>query len=157
MAQIDADLYLAGSIWPSPLERKLRRSPGWRRVRYLGSIDRREVARLLARVKVGVIPLHPIANYANAYPVKLFEYMAAGIPVVATDLPRWRQVLEAHDCGVCVPPMSPAHLAAAIVDLLDDHERARAMGERGRRATVEHYSWETQANALVGLYRDLLA
>ena len=112
---------------------------------------------LLARVKVGVIPLRPIANYVDAYPVKLFEYFAAGLPVVATDVPRWRAVLEAHDCGVCVPYGAPELLGAAIARLLDDDDRARAMGERARQAAEEHYSWETQAAALVALYDELLA
>ena len=98
-----------------------------------------------------------IANYVDAYPVKLFEYFAAGLPVVATDVPRWRAVLEAHDCGVCVPFGRPELLGAAIARMLDDDEAARAMGERARRAAEERYSWETQAAALVALYDELLA
>jgi glycosyltransferase involved in cell wall biosynthesis len=157
MAHVDAELRLAGPISPPALRAELERSPGWSRVRYLGNVDRRKVADLLTQVKVGVIPLRPIENYVNAYPVKLFEYMAAGIPVVATDVPRWREVLEAHDCGVCVPAGSPRRLAAAIAGLLDDDERAREMGARGRRAAVERYSWETQASALVRFYDELLS
>jgi glycosyltransferase involved in cell wall biosynthesis len=156
MASTDAELYLAGLLSPPSLRAELKRSPGWRGVHYLGNLDRASIARVLARVKVGVIPLHPIANYVDAYPVKLFEYMAAGIPVVATDVPRWRALLELHDCGVCVPPGSAERLAAAVVGLLDDDERAQAMGERGRRAAVERYSWETQASALLRFYEELL-
>jgi glycosyltransferase involved in cell wall biosynthesis len=157
MAHAEAELRLAGVFVPPDLRLELERSPGWRRVRYLGRLDRDAVAALLAAVKVGVIPLRPIANYVDAYPVKLFEYLAAGLPVVATDVPRWRALLEAHGCGVCVPYGSPALLGAAIARLLDDEEAARAMGERARRAAEEHYSWETQAAALVALYDELLA
>jgi glycosyltransferase involved in cell wall biosynthesis len=157
MAHADAELYVAGAISPPALARELERSAGWPRVRYLGRVEHARVPELLARVKVGLIPLHPIGNYVDAYPVKLFEYMAAGLPVIATDVPRWRQVLEAHDCGVCVAPRSPRLLAEAITALLDDDERARAMGERARRAAVEHYSWETQAVALEELYAELLS
>jgi glycosyltransferase involved in cell wall biosynthesis len=156
MARTDAELYMAGLLSPPSLLAELGRSPGWRGVHYLGNLDRPSIAQVLARVKVGVIPLHPIANYVDAYPVKLFEYMAAGIPVVATDVPRWRALLERHDCGVCVPPGSAERLAAAVVGLLDDDERAQAMGERGRRAAVERYSWETQAGALLRFYEELL-
>ena len=156
MAHSDAELHLAGAFVPSALRQELERSAGWPRVRYAGRLGRDEVAALLARVKVGVIPLQPIANYVDAYPVKLFEYLAAGLPVIATDVPRWRAVLEAHDCGVCVPYGSPALLGAAITRLLDDDDGARAMGERARRAAEESYSWETQAAALVALYDELL-
>jgi glycosyltransferase involved in cell wall biosynthesis len=156
MAHTDTELHLGGDIWPPELRTELEQSPGWERVRYLGRLERRRVAELLAGIKVGVIPLHPIENYVEAYPVKLFEYMAAGLPVVATDIPRWREVLEAHDCGVCVPHGSPEQLAAAITALLEDDDRARAMGERGRQAAVERYSWQTQADALTRLYAQLL-
>jgi glycosyltransferase involved in cell wall biosynthesis len=136
---------------------ELERSAGWPRVRYLGRVAHDSVPELMARVKAGVIPLKPIPAYADAFPVKLFEYMAAGLPVVAIDVPRWRAVLEAHDCGVCVPYGSPRLLGEAIAQLLDDDARARAMGERARRAAERHYSWETQAAVLVDLYRELLA
>jgi glycosyltransferase involved in cell wall biosynthesis len=88
--------------------------------------------------------------------VKLFEYLAAGLPIVATDVPRWRALLEEYDCGVCVPFGDPASLAAAIERLLDDDDGTRAMGERARSAAERHYSWETQAAALMGLYERLL-
>jgi glycosyltransferase involved in cell wall biosynthesis len=123
---------------------------------YAGRLTRGQIAALLGRIKVGVIPLHPIANYLDAYPVKLFEYMAAGLPVIATDVPRWRALLEEHDCGVCVPHGSPRRLAAAIGELLDDDERAREMGARGRRAVEAGYSWASQADALLDLYAELL-
>lgn len=157
MAHTDAELRLAGAIVPPDLRAELERSAGWPRVRYAGRVGRDEVAALLARVKVGIIPLQPIANYVDAYPVKLFEYFAAGLPVIATDVPRWRAVLEEHDCGECVPFGSPELLGAAITRLLDDDDRAREMGERARQAAAEHYSWDTQASALVALYDELLA
>jgi glycosyltransferase involved in cell wall biosynthesis len=157
MARVDGELYLAGTFSPPGLRAELERSPGWERVRYVGNLDRRGVAALLARVKVGVIPLHPIPNYVNAYPVKLFEYMAAGIPAVATDVPRWREVLDTHACGICVPARSPRALAEALEGLLDDDQRAGAMGERARRGALERYSWDDQASALVRFYDELLA
>ena len=157
MAYVDGELHLAGPFIPPALRPELERSPGWQHVRYAGRLARTEIAALLARIKVGVIPLHPIANYVDAYPVKLFEYLAAGLPIVATDVPRWRAVLEAHDCGVSVPFGATRQLGEAIAGLLDDDERARAMGERARKAAEEHYSWETQAAGLAGLYEELLA
>jgi glycosyltransferase involved in cell wall biosynthesis len=157
MDYVDGELHLAGPFIPPELRHELERSPGWRRVCYAGRLTRGQIAALLGRIKVGVIPLHPIANYVDAYPVKLFEYLAAGVPIVATDVPRWRAVLEAHECGVSVPFGATRQLGEAIAGLLDDDERARAMGERARKAAEEHYSWETQAEALAGLYEELLA
>jgi glycosyltransferase involved in cell wall biosynthesis len=157
MAHADAELYMAGAISPPVLRDALERSAGWPRVRYLGRVAPEDVPALLARARVGVIPLQPIPNYRDAYPVKLFEYLAAGLPVVATDVPRWREVLETHDCGICVPANSPRSLGEALMTLLHDDDRARAMGERARRAAEQHYSWQSQADALVALYAKLLA
>lgn len=156
MALVDAELYLAGAFSPPGLLAELERSPGWSRVRYLGRVDREQLRNLLAQARVGVLPLHPIENYADAYPVKLFEYMAAGIPVVATDVPLWREILVSHGCGICVPHGSPAAMAAAMGALLDDDARASAMGRRGRDAALARFSWQTQEDALLGLYDELL-
>jgi glycosyltransferase involved in cell wall biosynthesis len=156
MAHVDAELYLAGAMWPEELRGDLERSAGWPRVRYLGRIDHERVTEVLGRAKVGVIPLHPHPAYRDALPVKLFEYLAAGLAVISIDVPRWREVLDAHDCGVCVPFGSPRALGAAIAELLDDDGRTRAMGARGRAAVEAHYSWRSQADALVALYAELL-
>jgi glycosyltransferase involved in cell wall biosynthesis len=157
MAHADAELYLAGPISPPGLQRELERSAGWRRVQYVGRIPPDRVPELLGRARLGVLPLQPIPNYRVAYPVKLFEYLAAGLPVVSTDVPLWRDLLETYECGVCVPPDSPRRLAQAMTSLLDDDASARSMGERARRAAEQHYSWQSQADALVGLYAELLA
>jgi glycosyltransferase involved in cell wall biosynthesis len=157
MAGVDGVLHIAGAFTPPALRQELEREPGWAHVSYAGRLGRSAINALLARAKVGVIPLHPTANYVDAYPVKLFEYLAAGLPIVATDVPRWRAVLEAHGCGVCVPFGDPALLGAAIERLLDDDDGTRAMGERARSAAERHYSWETQAVALTDLYERLLA
>ena len=156
MAHVDAELLLAGAFSPPALQAEVERSPGWARVRYLGRLGHERIPGVLAQARVGLIPLHPIGNYVEAYPVKLFEYMAAGLPVIATDVPLWREVLETHGCGVCVPHGSPERLGEAIGALLDDDERARGMGERGRAAAVAHYSWETQSAVLLELYAELL-
>ena len=156
MEHVDAELELAGRFDSTFAPSELESRPGWARVRYHGRVGREEVAALLRRAGVGVLPLRRSPNHAISWPVKLFEYMAAGLPVVATDVAPWNDIIARHRCGVCVPGEDPRALAAAITQVLDDRDEARAMGERGRAAAIEHYSWESQEETLLRLYEELL-
>jgi len=156
MEHVDGELELAGRFDSTFAPSELETRPGWARVRYHGRVGRPEVAALLRRASVGVLPLRRSPNHAISWPVKLFEYMAAGLPVVATDVEPWNAIIAQHRCGLCVPPGDPRALAAGIMRVLDDPGEARAMGERGRAAAVANYSWESQEAVLLGLYEELL-
>jgi hypothetical protein len=79
--------------------------------------------------------------------------MAAGIPVVASDFPSWRELVG--DAGLLVDPYDVGAIATAIDTLLEDPEAAQAMGARGREAVREHYGWEAEAERLLSLYERL--
>ena len=152
-----ARLALAGSFAEPELEAEVQRLPGWRRVDALGHLDRGGVAGVMARAFVGLVTLHPTASYREALPVKMFEYMAAGIPVIASDFPLWRDIVEGSRCGLCVDPRDPAAIAAAIDHLASHPQQARKMGANGRCAVLDRYNWENEADKLIAFYADLLA
>lgn len=149
----DPRLVLAGRINIPGLEHELEQLSGWARTDAVGFVARAEVMAILRRARIGVVLLHPIRKYAEgAVPVKLFEYMAAGLPVVASDLPVIRDIVAAAECGILVDPLDVDAVARALEELLLDPERACQMGERGRAQIAEHYSWESESQALLGLY-----
>lgn len=150
-----ARLALGGLFAEPALEREVRAYPGWSRVRALGQLDRVGVRGVLARARAGLVTLHPMRNYLDALPVKMFEYMAAGIPVIASDIPQWRAIVDGHGCGVCVDPYDPGAIAAAIDALVAQPALARQMGERGRAAVAVHYNWSAEAAKLVDFYAQL--
>lgn len=148
----NARLALAGAFSDAALQAELAALPGWPRVTAHGQLDRAGVRRVAARAMAGLVILHPVAGYMDSQPIKLFEYMAAGIPVIASHFPGFRQIVEGSGCGVCVDPLDPGAIAAAIDAMVLYPERARAMGENGRKAVLERYNWAAQAIKLTDFY-----
>jgi glycosyltransferase involved in cell wall biosynthesis len=155
LPEVPARLNLAGIWSEAGLKESLQLEAGWARVNDLGVLDRRGVADVLARSRVGLVTLFPTPNYVDALPIKLFEYMAAGIPVVASDFPVWRAIVDDAGCGLLVDPQDPRAIAAALCHLLDDDDLARDVGARGQQAVLQKYSWAAEASKLQLLYRDL--
>lgn len=124
-------------------------------VELLPRLPQAEVARHLANACIAVLPNRPEPDSAFTSPIKLFEYMAAGCAIVASDLPSLREILAEEDAA-WFPPGDPAGLAVALRTLVDDPERARAMGRR-LRAKSANYSWPARAARLHAFLQDLLA
>jgi glycosyltransferase involved in cell wall biosynthesis len=147
-----ARLALAGQFSGPDLQPELSAMRGWERVTAHGLLDRAGVRQVMHRAMAGLVTLHPIPNYLDALPVKMFEYMAAGIPVIASGFPLWRDIIEDAGCGVCVDPLDPGAIAAAIDLLVSNPDIARSMGEKGRKAVLEKYNWSAQASKLIDFY-----
>ena len=97
-------------------------------------------------------------NHEFVTPQKLWEAMAAGVPVIASDLPGMAPIVSETGCGVLCDPSSPSAIAAAIRGLLDEGPAAlRERGNRGLRAAHETYNWAAQFEVLDEVYRELLA
>ena len=150
-----ATLALAGAFETSALAAEVSLYAGWCRVQAMGHLDRTDVSNVMAQSMAGLVTLHPQENYLDALPVKMFEYMAAGIPVIASDFPLWRQIIESNSCGLCVDPMNPAALAGAIDYIITHPEHARQMGVNGRRAAMETYNWRTESEKMLDFYDNL--
>ncbi|MEL3970750.1 glycosyltransferase family 4 protein [Rossellomorea oryzaecorticis] len=154
-ASSDVTLHLAGAFAPPSLQEEMEQLEGWKHVNFEGYLNRKEVSDLLNTSSVGLVILHPEPRYVVSYPIKLFEYMSAGLPVIASDFPLWRGIVEDAQCGICVDPMSPGEIADAVRYLLNNKEEARKMGENGRKAIMNKYNWEQESVRLVELYKSL--
>jgi glycosyltransferase involved in cell wall biosynthesis len=148
-------LVVAGRIHSAELEAELRNAPGWEQVDFLGWLPRSGVAAVVREARVGVLPFLPVAGHGDALPNKLFEYMAAGLPVVASHFPLWREIVDGPRCGILVDPSDVGEIAGAIDRLLTDEREAAAMGARGRAAFESEYSWDGEAAKLLELYERL--
>lgn len=147
---LGAELWLAGRFDPPSLEAQLAREPGWERVRCLGWCSREQVAQALGAARVGLLVLHPVPNHLDSLPIKLFEYMAAGIPVVASDFAAWKGVLD--QAATFVDPREVDGIATAVAKLLAEPLEAARMGAAGRTAVERELNWEREAAGLLQLY-----
>jgi len=152
-----ARLELAGDFNPPALEAALRALPGWTSVHYHGQVGRSQVARILSGVRAGLVVLHPEPTHFESYPIKMFEYMSVGLPVIASDFPVWRRIIDGAGCGILVDPLNPESIADAMRWILEHPAEAEAMGRRGRQAVERAYNWDTEAAKMMGLYNKLLA
>lgn len=150
-------LNLVGSFAEAQVETEVMAYPGWHNVRALGVQDRQGVREVLGRSVAGVVTLHPVSNYLDALPIKMFEYMSAGIPVIASDFDLWKTIVLESQCGLCVDPLDPCAIASAIDHLVTHRDEAEIMGMNGRRAVLSRYNWAREEVKLIEFYDRLLS
>jgi len=121
-----------------------------------GYLPYREMYETLRTGSIALLAFQP--DYYNTYivlPNKLFDYMLLGLPVIASDLPEIRMVVNRADCGILVDPSSVSDIADAITYIFDHPEEARRMGANGRRAVLEKYNWSRMEADLLQTHRNL--
>lgn len=123
---------------------------------FLGRLDYAEVPRVLARGSVVWMPLQHTPNNDRGRLTKVMEAMACGRPLVASDLRRTSMIVGQANAGRVVPADDPAAHARALSELLDAPDEAEALGANGRRAFLDHMTFEHEAAKLVDLYARLV-
>jgi glycosyltransferase involved in cell wall biosynthesis len=153
-ARLGAKLVLAGNYDPE-LQFDIQSIKELDTVQFLGWQSGESVRTLLGRARVGLVLYHPIPNHLEAQPTKLYEYMSAGIPVVASDFPLWRKIVSDAGCGLLVDPLDPKAIAHGVQWLLEHPQEAQTMGVRGRHAVQSQFSWNHEGEKLLDLYRTM--
>ena len=156
MSEIEAQLIVAGRWSDRSLKEDLDNLGIPPNVSDLGFVTKNQVQEIFRDSKVGLVLFHPAPNHLDALPNKLFEYLAAGIPVVASNFGWLKKIVEDYDCGIAVDPLNQSEIIKAVNTLLQDQETARKMGENGRQAVLSYFNWETEKMKLVSLYQALL-
>lgn len=152
----DTRLLIAGNFADANLENKVKQMQGWKNVDFLGYVDREGIQNTLSESFAGLVVLHPTQSYLDSLPVKMFEYMCAGIPVIASDFPLWRSIVDEAQCGLCVDPLNPSAIASAIKTLSSNRIDAQRMGDNGRVAVLEKYNWNIEEQKLFEFYSKIL-
>ena len=155
--QAGVKLILAGQYSSEEYRRELEAMPEYSCVEYLGYIGRQELAQVYARSSIGMSTILNVGQYASLdnFPTKVYEYMAAGLPVIVSDYPFMRRSVQQDDFGIAVDPADVQAVAQAIGAILSDPQRAQQMGENGRQAVLQKYNWDIELKKLLELYDSL--
>jgi len=152
---ISTKLILAGNFGDEVFEDFCKGIKSWDQVNAVGFVDRNNIRTILSESIAGINTLHPIPNYLDSLSVKMFEYMAAGIPIICSDFKLWRKIIEGNKCGICVDPMSPESISKAMLYIRDNPIEAKKMGQRGRNLVKKNFNWGKEEIKLLDLYNDL--
>lgn len=149
-------LNLAGKFFNQEIEDLARSHHAWNQVNWLGFIDSQGVKTILSDSSIGLVLLKPFKSYRESLPVKMFEYMNAGIPYIASKFSIWEDISNKHNCGICVDPTNTAEITKAIDELYNNPEKAKQMGLNGQKAIETEYNWDREKLKLFELYNALV-
>ena len=152
---INIKLNLAGAFSEKDIAKEVKNYNGWTNVNELGFLDRKEVANVMSSSKAGLVTFYPLPNHIDAQPNKMFEYMSARIPIITSNFPFWKEIVEGNNCGICVNPLDSEEIANAITYIVNNPIEAEQMGYNGRKAVLEKYNWGIEEEKLLKVYEEL--
>jgi glycosyltransferase involved in cell wall biosynthesis len=125
-------------------------------IQFLPNVKPHELMHTMNRATIAVSPSLRVPQQVKGFHTKLYEYMAAGLPMVASDLPHESELIGKNNCGILARPEEPESFAAAILRLARDPGLAFQMGQNGQTAFKNNYSWETELPKLLDFYDRIL-
>lgn len=148
-------LNLAGRADSSLLQR-LRDKPAWHKVAYEGEVPSSRARELVQSSRVGLVLLHNTTAHRESLPTKMFEYFASGVPVIASDFPLWRSIVEKYQCGLLVDETSVNSIVDAVLTYANDPDLLSVHSLNARRLAVERFNWGSEAETLVKAYDSIV-
>lgn len=155
MAIVDCKLVLAGEFESTELLEECKRLPGWAKVDYRGFVARKEAGEILSGALAGILTFYAMPNHTDALPNKMFEYAAAGVPVIASDFPFWEKLINDNQFGLTVNPTKPRSIADGIAQLLGNRALAARLGANGKAAVENRFNWKQEEKKLLDVYAAL--
>ncbi len=144
----------------SDLESKLKALPYYNEIEgqlhFYGRLSLEEGYKISKKCSIGICIIWPMKNSMESYPTKLFEYMAVGLPIITSNFPLYKRVVEENNCGICVDPFSAIGIANAAETIHIGVEKSEQMAEMGKIAVKKYYNWESEKAILSKVYGELI-
>lgn len=148
----DAELWILGPF-DDDLLKTCTGLPGWKNVRYLGTVPANQVLPYVAAADIGIVTFLPYPNHLTTLATKPFEYMACGLPIIMSDFPYWRSFFG--DSALYVDPNDPSSIAMSISKLARDPELRASMGSGNASKAKHEFNWQREREGLLRLYERL--
>ena len=148
-------LNLMGRFQDALLLAELESSPAWNWVDYKGVLTKQEVENCYLDSHVGLAILHPDINYINSLPIKMFEYMMFGLPVICSNFPNWNEIVVGTNSGKSVDPFDETAIVSVIREMKADSGLVNEMSTNGSLAVREQFNWNTEFKLLNKLYMSI--
>ncbi len=150
----EAELWLLGKWESEEFRYECENLKGWKYTKYLGLVLLEEVFQYMKIVDIGISTFHPVKNYLTSLPIKAFEYMACSLPMVMSDFLYFRKFFK--ECAVFVDPFDSKDITEKILYLINEPDKAKELGKKGRKLIEEKYNWEIESKKLIMVYNSLL-
>jgi glycosyltransferase involved in cell wall biosynthesis len=149
-----AELWLLGGWVNHAFKSECENMIGFKNTKYLGIVSHEDVNKILSKASVGLCTLHSIDTFKDSYPIKVFEYMQNGLPVLMSNFPMWQELFE--DSVEYADPLNPIQIAKKIKLMLGNPTRLREMSAKGRILITEKFNWDLESRKLLDLYSRIL-
>ncbi len=154
LVKAKAELWLLGKWESKDFNKECASLKGWKYTKYLGLRKPDDVYAFLKNADVGICLLYPLERYMTSLPTKAFEYISCSLPIVMSNFPNWKKIFVT--CALFANPYDAENIASKILYLLNNPNKAKELGNRGRQLTEEKYSWEAEQIKLLDIYEDVL-
>jgi glycosyltransferase involved in cell wall biosynthesis len=157
---LDIKLDLIGKITDPGLMKRIEALTFYSKIRneinWHGQLNISDSYRIAEKSFVGLCLIEPLPNHLESYPTKLFEYMAVGLPIVASNIALYRSVVERRECGICAPYDGIPAIADAIRKIYTDKELLNHFSKNGPQVVIRNYNWASEKNILLDYYQKIL-
>lgn len=148
-----AEVLLLGKWENEEFRKECENLRGWKYTKYLGFKKLEEVYTYMKISDIGISTLYPTKNRLTALLIKSFEYMACSLPIVMSNFAYWQGMFG--ECALFADPYDSKDVTNKILYLLDDIDKAKTLGKKGRELIEKRYNWELESKKLLNMYKDL--
>jgi len=149
-----AELWLLGKWENEEFKKECENLEGWKYIKYLGYVPYGKHYAFIKITNIGIANYLPVPNSRRSMPNKPFEHMACSLPMVMSNFPYWKEIFG--ECALFANPYDPKDIAEKILNLLNNLDKAKILGNNGRKLIEEKYNWEIESKKLLEVYEKLL-